>query len=173
MVDDPLVSTEYRLLDIFFSGWVANLAKAILILLIGFVIGKFVEKLLQRLFGELQLNKAGRRFKVRLEELLSKLASYTIYLVTIILCLQALGIAGIVGLIVIVLVLGFMAVSILLGMSDFVPNALARLFSQKKYVVGQFVSVGNLRGRVIKRRLAELWLDTDDGMVVVPNSQLR
>ncbi|NTV24070.1 MAG: hypothetical protein HGA85_06915, partial [Nanoarchaeota archaeon] len=66
-----------------------------IILLAGFIIGKVAEKVLHKLFSEIEMNhlfKASLGTKINLEYLISGMVAYAVYAVSLVLALKQAGI---------------------------------------------------------------------------------
>lgn len=157
-------------------GWVNIVASAVIILLIGFIIGRVLGKLAQRGLHELEVNrilkKAGVDFG--LEELLGQIAEYFIYFVAIVIALDQLGVTAFVLYAVAALVLVVLAIAFLLSIKDFVPNFIAglRLNHRKMFKVGDTLTVGTVTGKVKNFGLLETTLQSGKDVIHLPNSIL-
>jgi small-conductance mechanosensitive channel len=152
-------------------------AAAVIALLIGFIIGKVVSKLIQRGMHELEVNRilksAGVPFGM--EEFLGHVVEYFIYFIAIVIALDQLGVTAFVlyivtGIIGLVLVIAF-----LLAIKDFIPNFIAglRLSRKKLFRVGDTITVDSVTGRVKAFGLLETTLISRNKDVMhIPNSLL-
>src|SRR3989339_151258 len=94
MVNESLLSqTDVDTAVSMISPIIVNIINAIIILLIGFVFGKFIEKLSFRVFQMIELDKITRKkLKIKnLSKTLSHILSFLIYLVAIIIALNKLS----------------------------------------------------------------------------------
>jgi len=76
------------------SDFTLNLIAAIVILLVGLVIGRFLGNLTRKVLHELELDKLLReqtRFKIPLEQFLGSLVKFIVYFIAIIFALDQLG----------------------------------------------------------------------------------
>ena len=124
---EEVVSKTTDYLNLIFSHLFTKFIVAVVILLIGFVIARIVGRLLQKVLHEIELNnilqKAG--VKIKLEDALSKLATYFIYFITVIWALDALGLTTTILNMVSAAILILIIIAVLLGIKDFVPNLIS------------------------------------------------
>jgi small conductance mechanosensitive channel len=159
------------------QGIVNQIASAVIVLLIGFIIGKVLGKLAQRGLHELDLNdilnKAGVKFGM--EEFVGHAIEYVIYFIAIVTALDQLGVTTIVLYIVVGVIVAVLAAALLLSMKDFIPNFIAgvRLSYKKYFKVGDTITVGSVTGKVKEFGLLETKLASKSGDIIhVPNSTL-
>ncbi|MFH1396370.1 MAG: mechanosensitive ion channel domain-containing protein [archaeon] len=148
---------------------------AIIILLVGFGIGIFAKKLLNKALKEVGLNKILLKVGVRYntEVIMSNIISYLIFLVTIVVALDTLGITSIVIYLLLGAVLMLLILSFLVGAKDIIPNFIAWLVLQRKgkIVIGKSIKVKEISGRVEKIGYLETEIKTEHGDVLyVPNN---
>jgi len=167
------------LLDVWIEArsWVNIVASAVIVLLIGFIIGKVLGKLTQRGLREIELNrilkKAGIDFG--LEELLGHIVQYFIYFLAIVIALDQLGVTAFVLYSIAAVVLVVISIAFLLGIKDFIPNFIAgiRLNYRKLFAAGDTVTVGSVSGRVKERGLLETTLVSKNKDIIhIPNAIL-
>ena len=158
-------------------AWVNLLASAVIVLLIGFIIGKVLSKLTQRALHEVEMNnilkKAGLAFGM--EEFLGHAIEYIIYLIAIVVALDQLGIRTIALYIIIGAILLILAIAFLLSMKDFIPNFIAgiRLSYKKYFKAGDTITVGSITGKVKEFGLLETKLMSKNKDIIhIPNATL-
>ncbi|MEM4240432.1 MAG: mechanosensitive ion channel [Candidatus Woesearchaeota archaeon] len=159
------------------QGWVNMIASAVIVLLIGFIIGKVLGKLAQRGLHEVELNrilgKAGIKFGM--EELIGRSIECLIYFIAIVVALDQLGVTAIVLYIVIAAVLVVVVIAFLLSIKDFIPNFIAgiRLSHKKLFNVGDTITAGSVSGKVREIGLLETKLvSRNKDIIHIPNSSL-
>jgi small-conductance mechanosensitive channel len=159
------------------QGWVNTIASAVIVLLIGFIIGKVLGRLAQRFLREVELNrilgKAGIKFGM--EEFLGHLIEYLIYFIAIVVALDQLGVTAIVLYIIIAAILVILAIAFLLSMKDFIPNFIAgiRLGHKKLFNIGDTITAGSVSGKVKEIGLLETKLESKNKDIIhVPNANL-
>lgn len=147
----------------------------IVFFLIGVVIGKLAERVVEWVLHELEadtwLKKWGLRFAF--EQTMGALIKYAIYAVTIVLILNQLNITtpvlNFVSYAIGILVL----LAILLGFKDFVPNFIAGLAIHRRGFVkeGDQIRVRDIEGEVRSVNLLDTRIKTPTGdMMFVPNT---
>jgi len=157
------------------QSYFSLIIEGIVIVLIGFGIGILAKKFLLRILKELNLNKIMNKVGVRydLEEIVSSIVSYVIYLFTIVIFLDKLGIKSIVLYLLVGAILMLIILTFLVGLKDVIPNFVAWLILQKKEKIkeGRYVRVKNISGRIEKVGFLETIIKTENGDVLyVPNS---
>jgi small conductance mechanosensitive channel len=157
--------------------WVNLLASAVIVLLIGFIIGKVLGKLTQRFFREVELNQILKRAGIEfgMEEFVGHAIEYIIYFIAIVVALDQLGVRAIALYMVIAVVVLVLAIAFLLSMKDFIPNFIAgvRLNYKKYFAVGDTITVGSVSGRVKEFGLLETKLISKSKDIIhIPNATL-
>ena len=155
----------------------SNMVVAVVLLLIGIVVSRLIERLAYTVLHELEfdnwLKKAGVRFA--LEQTVSSAIKYFGYFITVLIALNQIGLTSFVvnlaamGIIVLVLV------AIVLGVKDFVPNFLAGLrIHQRGFVKeGDIIRVRDIEGEVREINLLDTRIRTQSGDVLfIPNAML-
>jgi len=152
-----------------------NIITAIIILLIGFIIAKLIGRLVQRVLHEAELDnilkKAGA--KVSFEAALSHISEYFIYFITIIFALNQLGITTFVLYALAIAAICVLAVSVFLGLRDFIPNFFAGWYIYRKDLIkeGKQVKINGIQGKVAKLSLLDTRIKTKKGdLIYMPNS---
>ena len=157
------------------QSYASSVGVGIVILLVGFAIGILVKKVLSRVLKEISLNKVMNKVGVtyNLENIVSSVVSYVIYLFTIVLFLDKLGIKSIVLYLIVGAVLMLIILTLLVGMKDIIPNFIGWLYLQKKNKIkeGRRVEVKEISGTVEKIGYLETEIKTEHGDILyVPNS---
>lgn len=169
--DNKLLYIQELLQPIF-----SKILVAIITLLIGFTIGKFVTRISQRFFAELEINNLIRRFfdrKLRVEEFLSSMIGIAIYVITVLTVLEILGLSAIVMRILTVSVLVLIITLAILTIKDFLPNLIAGFTLQRKEHVdkGSIIEIENCKGRVKEMTWNDVEIETEQGDTLhIPNS---
>ncbi len=155
-----------------------NLIAAVVILLIGLVIGRFLGNLTRKVLHELELDrllKEQTRFKVPLEQFLGSIVKFIIYFIAIIFALNQLGLRTAILNIILIIILVTLVIFIILSVKDFIPNLVSGLILHQKRNIrpGERIEVNNIEGEIINVTLVETKLRTKNGEIVyVPNSIL-
>ena len=155
----------------------SNIVVAVVLLLIGIVVSRLMERLVIKVLHELELDnwlkKAGVRFA--LEQTVGSIIRYFGYFLTIIVALNQIGLTSFVvnlaagGIIVLVLV------AIFLGIKDFVPNFIAGVSIYQRGFVkeGDIIRVRDIEGEVREINLLDTRIKTRTGdLLFIPNSML-
>jgi small conductance mechanosensitive channel len=148
---------------------------ATIIVFLGLIVGKIVAKLVQKVLAELELDRGLLKsgIGIRVESLLSSFLQYIIYILFGVWALETMGLGSVVlniiagGIVVIIIV------SLLLGIKDFVPNAMAGVFIHMRGYLkkGDWVKVDTTEGHVLDVDIAETKIETKGGDVLfVPNA---
>ncbi len=160
------------------SDFTLNLIAAIVILLLGLVIGRFLGNLTKRILHELELDKLLKeqtRFKIPLEQFFGSIVKFIIYFTAIIFALNQLGLQTAILNIILIIILVSLVIFIILAVKDFIPNLVAGLFLHQKRNIkpGERIEVNNLEGEIVSVTLVETKLRTKSGEIVyIPNSVL-
>ncbi len=157
------------------QGWVNMIASAVIVMLIGFIIGKVLGRLCQRGLHEVELNRILSKAKIKfgMEEFVGRTIEYLVYFVAIIVALDQLGVTAIVLYIIIAVILAVIAIAFLLSMKDFIPNFIAgvRLSYKKPFAVGDTITAGSVSGKVKEMGLLETKLVSKGGDIIyLPNA---
>ncbi|PIN81989.1 hypothetical protein COV11_00300 [Candidatus Woesearchaeota archaeon CG10_big_fil_rev_8_21_14_0_10_30_7] len=157
--------------------YLTKIVLAVLIVLIGFMIGKVIRRVTQRFLHEAELDKLMSKldFKSSVEEFLSRTLEYLVYFVTIVIAIDKLGLTITILYILSGAVLLFFIVAFFLGIKDFFPNFIAGLVLMKngKIKPGQTIKVGDVEGKVLSVDFVETKVKTKKGdLIYVPNSLL-
>ena len=161
-----------------FSDLLTKIVLALMILLIGFVLGKIVGRLTYVILHEAELNRVLKKIgtKVSIERSLSKILEYFVNALAIIMAVNQFGITGIVAYVFAVLLLAFIVISLFLSFRSIIPNVIAGFFLMKKdkIKIGDTVKVNNLEGKVTTIDFFETLIKTKSGEIIhVPNVLLE
>ena len=158
-----------------FSGFIDNILIAIVIFLIGLVIGRLTGNFVKKILKELEINSIFKRatgVEANVSDKIGSFVSYIIYFFAGIMALTQLGLTTtvltmIAGAVLVVIVLAFV-----LGVKDFIPNMIAgiMIYRKKLYSVGDYIEVGNTKGEVVNIRLNETEIKFRGDFIFIPNS---
>ena len=155
-----------------------KLIAAIIILVLGLVIGRFLSNLVKKILHELELDRVLKeqgRIKVPLTQLISALIKYIIYFVAILAALNQLGLQSFILNIILTVVTLVLIIFMILSLKDFVPNLTAGIYLYQKRSInpGEIIQVNNIEGEVLNITLLETKLRTRNKEIVyIPNSVL-
>lgn len=160
-----------------FNTLYTKIIAAMLILLIGFIIGRLIGKTLLKIFSNLEINSMLKSLgmKIDAEKKISSLTEYFIYFVTVIIFLNNLGVTTTIIYILAGAVAIVFIIYSILAMKDFIPNMFAGFYINKHRMIrkGSFVRIGSVEGRVVDINLIETKIRTKEkDIVYIPNSTL-
>jgi len=172
------MTTEEFIVDFYkkvLGGQVANLVVAIIILLLGFIIGKISRRLVKKLLHEIDLDKNAKKAGVKfsLEKIISSAIAYLIYFIAIVTALNQFGIVTPVFTIIFGGVVILIVVGTLLAIKDFIPNLFSGFYIFRTNLIkeGDKIKVRNLTGIVEQITLTKTKIKTKtNDLVFIPNS---
>lgn len=160
---------------------VFNIINAVIILLIGFVFGKIIQKLSLRIFEMIELDKiTKKRLKIKnLSRILSSILSSIIYLIAIIIALNKLNLATTIINTIIILLIIIIVVFIVFGVNDIFANFFVGIFfkMRKNISVGEEIRIKGqkrtIQGKIEKINLLDIRIDSGkEELVIIPNTLL-
>lgn len=160
------------------SDKLINLIAAVIILAVGFIVARILSKLVKKVLSELETNKIAKEqagVKFPIDDLVSRIVKYAIYITSVILALNQLGLASLMLKIILITLLVILVAIIILAFRDFVPNVVAGFLIYQRNMIkkGELIKIKNIEGRVIYIDLLEIRLMTKDKEVVhIPNSYI-
>jgi len=141
---------------------------AVVIVLVGVIIGKLAQRITLRFMKELEINylfKKTTKLKVSLDRFVSSAVKYLIYFVSLISVLNSVGflfwtlIAG--G----IFLLLFLTTGIFLCLISLFPNLFARLNLRKnQFGIGRYIEVKNIKGKI--RFLSFQFIFLENGVAI-------
>lgn len=165
----------------FFVSWFnisffSSVLYALVILLIGFAVGKLLGIVLFKFLSNLEFDRGLKFFKIKrgFSRRISFLVSVLIYCLAVVLALLSLGVLSLVLFIVLYFILFLLFGSFLLGLFFVLPNFFAYFFVKSRLKVGVLVSVGRVKGEVISVGFFSVRLKSSFGdFFLVPNSLFK
>lgn len=160
------------------SQTTANIAAAIIIILIGLVLGRFIGRFAQKILNELETNKILKQkttINIDLEELVGSVIKYVIYFISLIMALNQVGLTPLILKIILIIILILMIIFIVLAVKDYIPNVVAGFVLHQKRVLkeGDVILFKDIEGKVITTSLIETRIETKNGDIIfIPNSVL-
>ncbi|MBT3720625.1 mechanosensitive ion channel [archaeon] len=164
-----------------FTNLNQNLLKmgfAILIFLVGFILGNISGKLLYKFLKEIEVNSILKNLtglKLNLDHLISNIISYAIYFLALVAALEQLGIANIILYLLSAAVIIVILVSFFIAIRDFIPNLIAGfyLYSKEKLKDGCKIEVEDIKGTLLHVDLLHVRIKTKNGDIIyIPNSKV-
>lgn len=160
------------------SGLFYKFIVAIILLLIGFILGKICGRLIYKFLHSFELNENFSKLagvSIKIEEIAESFTTYFIYFVTIVIVLQQVGLVSTILHMIAAGVIILIILSTFLGIKDFIPNAMAGFFIQRKkeFRTGQRIKVKGMQGIITEINLLETKIETKGGDIIfIPNSVL-
>ena len=160
----------------FLQPVVLKLLTPLIIVLLGFIVGKISGKLILKALKQINLdqnfkNITGLKFK--LSSFCSGFVTYFIYFVALVLALKELGIDTFIFNIIALAIIIVILISLILAIKDFVPNVMAGiLIKQKKFFKkGDKIHIFNVEGIVQEIGLFETKIKSKKkDIILVPNN---
>ncbi len=155
-----------------------NIVVAAIVLLLGFIAGRLLGKLVERLLEEAEINKAlenAIRINLPVDEVVASLVMYSIYFFSIILAIDMLNISGLLFNAAAIVIAAVIILSVMLALKDFIPNVFGGVFLHQKANVkkGDVIRIGSLEGKVLSVDLVDTKIETKAGdLIFAPNSYL-
>lgn len=156
-----------------------NIVMAVLIFLLGIVVGKIVEKLLLKLFDLIELNKLIAkiiRAKPVIDMIIAKIVAYAIYVIALVMALNRLSLTSAVITTIVIAIIIVMILFLIFGINDLFANLFAGLILRfrRKIKVGDHVRIDDkdrkIEGHIISMNILNMRLETGkEEVVFVPN----
>lgn len=165
-------------LDIFKSSVnevLINIMVALLIFFIGFIFGRLLGKILKKVLHHMNVDYFLRKtlgYKISVEDILSGVVSYFIYIISFIMALNQLGLSTAILQMVIGGVIVIIVISIVLSIKDFLPNLMAGLVIREKVFVSEndIIKIRDIEGKVIELGMVETIVQNKHGdKIFIPN----
>ncbi len=170
------ISGGVKYLNELYIGIATKVILVLAILLMGFIIGRLLGKLVQKAMHGIGLNtlmaKMGIGFS--LENLLGNIIAYIVYFTTILIALNKLGLTTTILHIIAAGIIILAILLVLLALKDTLPNAFAGFLIKQKGLIkeGDIITVQGKEGKIKKITLVETLIETKDEEIYVPNSIL-
>lgn len=158
------------------SSFFIRIISAIVVLLLGLIIGKLSGRFIQKVLAELEVNVLFRDLtdiRLPLDRFAGSALSFAIYAITIVFALQQLKIITS----VIYLILGaltlLLGATLLVGIKDFFPNTLAYFELRKRVSIGDQITFKTMRLKITTMNLLETQTENNKGEIIFfPNAQI-
>ncbi|MBN1502223.1 mechanosensitive ion channel [Candidatus Woesearchaeota archaeon] len=176
MADNTAIIEPTGYLDWLFSNTASRIVVAFIIMLLGFILGKFLGKVITKSLREIEANKLVRNatgIKVDIETILGSLASYITYSLTLLATLDQVGLKNIVLYMLVAAILAILIITFILSVKDLIPNLVSGIYilRKKKIKENDKIRLDNIEGKVVHIGLIQMQLITDkNDMIYVPNS---
>ena len=167
------------ILDVLKSGFrpfFDKIGMGLIIFILGLIVGRLMGRLAQKILREIEINRIIRKvtgLSFRIDSIIASIVRYAILFIFGIWALDAIGLGDIVFNIVAGVIIVIIILSIVLGIKDFVPNAMAGLFIHLKNIIrkDEKIMCQGVEGTVLDVDLVETKIKTDKGDILfIPNS---
>ena len=158
-----------------FNEVMINILVAMLIFFIGFIFGRLLGKIIKKVLRHMNLDFFVRKtigIKFSLEDLISGIVSYFIYIISFIMALNQLGLSTAILQMVIGGAIIVIAISIILSIKDFLPNVMAGMVLREKSFITEndIIKIKDIEGKVIELGLIETIIQNKHGdRIFIPN----
>lgn len=148
---------------------------AALLLLIGIIVGRILGTFTHKFLHSAELNKTIEKATgsvAPVEQIISHFIRYITYFLFLVMGLNTIGITTTVLTVLAGAVFAIIVLSIILGVKDLLPNAIAGLRIQQQGLVikGETITVDSIRGRVESVNLTDTQILTPSGdTIIIPN----
>jgi small-conductance mechanosensitive channel len=156
-------------------GFLNEFTIALVVFLLGLVVGRLLGNLVRRLLLELEVNSifrktTGKTFDIARNS--GRLVNFIVSFFGALIALTVLGLTGPLAKLAAAALLVLIAAGVLLGVKDYIPNLIAGFYIQKKKIFeeGDYVETEQVRGRVKKIYLTETEIDSKGDIIFAPNS---
>lgn len=159
-----------------FSTALIKLALAIVIFLLGFIIGKLVGRIAFKMLKEIEINtfiKNSTGLRINADHLISSILSYSIYFLATVAALEQIGVANVILYFLAAAVIIVILISFFLAVRDFLPNLISGIYLYRKEALkeGKKIEINGIKGELIHMDLFQIKIKTKKGDVLyMPNS---
>lgn len=175
---ESLLDRAFTDVNYYYATYYYSIITAVVIVLVGFILGKFLSKIVLRTLHGMEVDSILRKStqtNIKLEQPLALVTRYLIYAVAIIMALNQLHVTTTILQMIIAGVIIIVVIATALAIKDFIPNAVSGFYILKNKLIekGQVISTCGITGKVVAVTLVETKLQTKEGdMVHVPNSSI-
>lgn len=147
---------------------------AVIIVMLGFILGKFIGKTVQWLLRLVDINRRWKGFtgiNWRLEEIISGFISVVIYFIGIIMALNVLGLTASLAKIVSYGIISLIFISLFLAINDFLPNFISGFTIAKRLKQHDIVLLDSVKGKIADMTWTDVKIVADNGDILyIPHS---
>ncbi len=159
-----------------YVGIATKVVIVLAILLIGFIIGRVLGKLVQKAMHGIGLNPFMARMGITfsLENLFGNITTYIVYFTTVLIALNKLGLTTTILDIIAAGVIILTVLLVTISLKDTLPNAFAGFMIKQKGLIkeGDVIAVQGKEGKIKKITLVETCMETKKEDIFIPNSIL-
>lgn len=147
---------------------------AVVVLLVGFIIGKLAGKTVHWVLRTAEINKRWKELtgmSWRIESFISAMISGAIYFIVIVMALTVLGLSGIIAKIISFGLICLIFISLILALKDFIPNYIDGLRLYKRIKQKDTIIIENMKGQVEEVTWTDVKIAAENGDILyIPNS---
>ena len=161
--------------NVFYKNpFIQKILTAVVILFLGMIIAKLVQRFLKKILHELDINRmTGNILRLNSEKLISNLSSNIIYLLTFVSVLNILNITGYVWRGILIFLIFLIVSDLILHIKDLIPNFIGYLKIKNKIKVDDTIKTDLIEGKVRKISFLNVKIKTKENDVVyLPNNTL-
>ena len=138
---------------------------SIFIILVGFIIGKAVGKIVENLFKGFEIDRLLKKVSpgIAFDKAIGQLSSYAVYIITVIFVLQFIGIKNLVLTIILIILSALIILSLIAAMTTIIPNIFVGFFMKKRFRKGQNIRFGSVKGKILKIRFSDVMIKSSNG----------
>src|SRR3989338_3632458 len=149
-----------------------RLLTGFLILIMGLIIAQVTSNILRRFIKGIEVNKTLEqqlKIKINLENYISAIVKYIIYLITIIFALNQLGVSTKILQTILVVFIILIVIFIILAFKDWLPNLISGIYiiRTEKIKLGDKIKTKDIKGKVIEIKLLETKIETNKNDIMV------
>lgn len=142
------------ILDIIYKAWQVfnSFLLFIIILFIGFIIGKLIGLFVYRTMKELDIKKVLKKLGIKNFNhfLFGKLVSYFVYLLSIFIALKTVRLDRLVVYVILIIAFLIILMALIINIINYIPNIIGANKLKNKLKVGQKVNINGIKGEVNK-----------------------
>ncbi len=161
-----------------YSGLLIKILGSFLTIIMGLIIAQIISNITRKFLRGTEISKVlQKQLKIKLlvENYISSILKYLIYLITIILVLNQLGVPTKILQLILIIFIILITLFIILAFKDWLPNIISGLYILKseKIKVNDIIRINGVKGRVLQVNLIETKIETNNNEIVfIPNSNI-
>ena len=161
-----------------YSNILIRIVGAFLILIIGLIASNIISNILRKFLRGTGISKTLQeqlKLKLLIENYVSSIIKYLIYLITAILVLNELGVPTKILQLILVIFVIIITIFIIFAFKDWLPNIISGFYILKagKIKVNDIIQVNGVKGKVLQINLLETKIETNNNeLIFIPNSNI-
>lgn len=144
----------------------------ILILFIGFIIGKMLSRLVQTILKEWNINKLFKnklKNNINIIKPISNIVEIMTYIITIIIALNQIGFDKIILYLILILIIITLIISLISTTQLIIPNIIAMFRIKKNIEKGKWIEYKKIKGKILKITITGIYIKDKDDLYIIPN----